>query len=356
MPSQSPVKGKPMISKVELANLPPFKNVTIDFTPGFNVITGANGAGKSVLLNTISHVLFCLDANRPPSLNNAYVLLHLTAPVSRIVDTRQVPHPNAQKDWYFDGFLHRFTPIDGKPVLVSISPIRGGLNFQQQGTPISLGDWRAKSTAERFAALRVLLRHIQNVNERDYLDDHLKKRLEQHFTLNEKCLINMRRSRDTAQIVLTDVASLGQHHELGGAASGCQELLFIVAETLTIKKSLVIIDEPELHLHPKAQDLLAKYLHFLTTPDGGSNQVIVATHSLSFIYGHDNARVINLAQGNSGNTAEIIVDKNRATPQYAQALENLGYSADAFLNAIRFHKGQNIEHPVWTTRGLWELD
>lgn len=147
-------------------------------------------------------------------------------------------------------------------------------------------------------------------------------------------------------MLVADISSQGVQHELGGAADGPREILFIVAETFTARNGLVMIDEPELHLHPKAQDLLAAYLHHLTTPEGGSNQVILATHSLSFIYGCDSARVINLKKDGSASKPAIIVDAGKPTEAYDDALRELGYSLDTFGKALKFHETNNKPFPV----------
>ena len=46
-----------MIKKLYINNYALFKNVEIDFTDGFTVISGDTGAGKSIMLDALSLVL-----------------------------------------------------------------------------------------------------------------------------------------------------------------------------------------------------------------------------------------------------------------------------------------------------------
>ena len=75
----------------------------------------------------------------------------------------------------------------------------------------------------------------------------------------------------------------GQQFEISSASSGEKEIINFVfgIYALNIRNGLVIIDEPELHLHPKWQRLL--YAMFEGLHETTGNQFILATHSPSFI-------------------------------------------------------------------------
>jgi hypothetical protein len=112
-----------------------------------------------------------------------------------------------------------------------------------------LSNWRQNPTSHRFAALRTLLDAIQD--EPDDLDSKLKQILSGHFMLDGKPLINMHKSRtrnrpNSQGLLLADITTLGAKHELAGAPDGCKEILFMVAETFTVRDGLILIDEPEL--------------------------------------------------------------------------------------------------------------
>ena len=75
----------------------------------------------------------------------------------------------------------------------------------------------------------------------------------------------------------------GKKFSLGAASSGEKELLLYVFAIygLKIKDALILVDEPELHLHPKWQSLLLQLFVHLAKETG--NQFVLATHSPKFI-------------------------------------------------------------------------
>ena len=75
----------------------------------------------------------------------------------------------------------------------------------------------------------------------------------------------------------------GSSFLVGAASSGEKELLIYLFAiyALNIKDALIIIDEPELHLHPRWQKALLELFERLTTETG--NQFLMATHSPVFV-------------------------------------------------------------------------
>lgn len=75
----------------------------------------------------------------------------------------------------------------------------------------------------------------------------------------------------------------GRQFSIGQASSGEKELInfLLGVVALGVRGGLIIIDEPDLHLHPKWQHLLTELLTDVGLKTG--NQVILATHSPAFI-------------------------------------------------------------------------
>lgn len=75
----------------------------------------------------------------------------------------------------------------------------------------------------------------------------------------------------------------GSSFVVGRASSGERELLtyLFIIFSLNIRDALIIVDEPELHLHPKWQALLLDLFEELSGVTG--NQFLIATHSPKFV-------------------------------------------------------------------------
>jgi len=75
----------------------------------------------------------------------------------------------------------------------------------------------------------------------------------------------------------------GKSFLVGSASSGEKELLTYLfgIYALNVRDALIVIDEPELHLHPKWQTTLLNLFERLATETG--NQFILATHSSVFV-------------------------------------------------------------------------
>ncbi len=75
----------------------------------------------------------------------------------------------------------------------------------------------------------------------------------------------------------------GRSFEITSASSGEKEIINFILGTfaLNVRNGLVVVDEPELHLHPKWQRML--YGVFAELHQATGNQFILATHSPAFI-------------------------------------------------------------------------
>jgi len=79
------------------------------------------------------------------------------------------------------------------------------------------------------------------------------------------------------------ITKQGSSFLVGGASSGEKELLtyLFAIFALNVRDALVLIDEPELHLHPKWQASLLELFEELSFETG--NQFVLATHSPVFV-------------------------------------------------------------------------
>lgn len=372
------------VLNLHLKSIGPFIEMNLDSTPGasdglhrkLNVFAGANGNGKSVILKSIDT---CIRGLPQPEAINSFVpyFRDSNSTVHIVVDTPsasspqgmilqkaepgaawKVRHQNLQAA-IFNSIVSEFFPKNVDGALVYISSDRGGVsptsNESEQPNPST---WRNIATAQRFASLRGLMELLKNADEDRVVQ--LQAVLDQFFdvpALGGKLVRIVRPRRNSnGKGLITNVESFGRPHELGCFASGSLDILFIVAETFLLKNSLILFDEPEVHLHPLVQDLLVKYLIYLTTPSGGDNQVIIATHSLSMIYGCRVGRVINLRLEDDVIRPEVIINDGEPQRDFEGALDSLGYSRSAIDAARGLFRDFKKSNPnVDLTKGGWGL-
>lgn len=91
---------------------------------------------------------------------------------------------------------------------------------------------------------------------------------------------------DEERIYLTDSTDIfeDRYVKINYASSGQQEVVwiinFLVYYLATNQKVFLIVEEPESHLYPESQRLLAEALSaFRNTANGGSNRLLITTHS-----------------------------------------------------------------------------
>jgi putative ATP-dependent endonuclease of OLD family len=107
---------------------------------------------------------------------------------------------------------------------------------------------------------------------------------------------------------------------VSAASSGERELLtyLFAIYALNMRDALIIVDEPELHLHPKWQKALLALFERLSKSTG--NQFLLATHSPTFV---SPASIQYVSRVYSDNQRSRIIRLNSATLPNAKALFNI---------------------------------
>ncbi|MFH1797254.1 MAG: ATP-binding protein [Pseudomonadota bacterium] len=108
----------------------------------------------------------------------------------------------------------------------------------------------------------------------------------------------------------------GEVRPLASLGTGIEQLLMIGLASIGFPGRLVLIDEPELHLHPTAQRRIMKYL-----AESVEAQFVMATHSAPILDAID-ADIIQLSMDDRSTTSRTIVS-NR---DRSQAVRDLGHS------------------------------
>jgi putative ATP-dependent endonuclease of the OLD family len=135
----------------------------------------------------------------------------------------------------------------------------------------------------RLARRYRLLQENSNVNVRDifYQDENLSELAKDLHDLNYSWeLVTIDPLTNSYDVRLT---KQGSSFLVSAASSGERELLtyLFAIYALNVRDALIVVDEPELHLHPRWQTALFALFEKLAKTTG--NQFILATHSPTFI-------------------------------------------------------------------------
>jgi len=116
------------------------------------------------------------------------------------------------------------------------------------------------------------------------------------------------------------------------ASSGEKEIInFLLGIfAFNIKHGLIIIDEPELHLHPKWQTALIDLFLLISIPSNTDNQFLLSTHSPMFI---NNKTVAN--------TIRVFKDAENSSNTVHVKKKSLGTARD-LLHIVNTHNNQKI--------------
>ncbi len=174
----------------------------------------------------------------------------------------------------------------GIPSLLHFSAYRNIIKTPEQGRQIAEPDSWGYKPVRTFSA--------QNASWENSLDNVLvwMKWLDNGRLENTLEFINKRVFQDSATVIKgvrkmppeAIVISNGQEHTLDRLSSGEKSLvdLFLRIRAHCTKNSIILIDEPEIHLHPNWQKRLMKHLRQFAQEYPGMT-IIIATHSIEML-------------------------------------------------------------------------
>ncbi|GHA63030.1 hypothetical protein GCM10008927_30520 [Amylibacter ulvae] len=108
---------------------------------------------------------------------------------------------------------------------------------------------------------------------------------------------------------------------LASLGTGIHEVILIAAFCTIYDKSIMCLEEPEIHLHPLLQRKLINYLK-----DHTSSQYFIATHSSAFV-DTPNANVFHVTNDGQQTRIQAVV----TAEDRGQILDDLGYQASDIL-------------------------
>lgn len=358
---------------------------TITFNPDINVLVGANNAGKTSILNAIQR-LFKTKNITPRDLNylvkdgnliiegdvlftkeqwKSFLTLGLGVIPDILPNTIDVNHlinkleEKPLKLNFTGGYIDRkqstligsasidldlFKELNQNNSNINLlllqtqNQIRNADFYNVYKSPLYLDSKGKILDREQFIPLSQIDNKTgDNVNIRGLLYalkrrepqkfEDFKKRLLEIFTeLNDVDVINNEelgqfelilheklRKNGTTENVTYDINNVGQ---------GMQTLVLMLSTILLLKPSIVLMDEPEVHMHPSLIKEFVKYLKLLSI----DTQFIITTHSLVLIQEVGLDKVFSLK--NDIDQKGIIVSKVEDKNKLLETVQQLGYEID----------------------------
>jgi putative ATP-dependent endonuclease of the OLD family len=182
-----------------------------------------------------------------------------------------------------------------------------------------------EKTSDNYVNIRGLLYALKK-REPQKFEDFKKRLLEIFVELNDVDVINNEelgqfelilheklRKNGTTENVSYDINNVGQ---------GMQTLVLMLSTILLLKPSIVLMDEPEVHMHPSLIKEFVRYIQLLSI----DTQFIITTHSLVLIQevGLDKVFLLKNEIEQKGIIVSKVEDKNKLL----EAVQQLGYEID----------------------------
>ncbi len=171
-----------------------------------------------------------------------------------------------------------------------------------------------KRELQKFEGFKILLLEIfAELSDIDVINNEELGQFE--LILHEKL-----RKNGTTENVTYDINNVGQ---------GMQTLVLMLSTILLLKPSIVLMDEPEVHMHPSLIKEFVKYIRLLSV----ETQFIITTHSLVLIQEVGLDKVFSLK--NEIDQKGIIVSKVDDKNKLLETVHQLGYDIDTLTYTLK---------------------
>ena len=118
-------------------------------------------------------------------------------------------------------------------------------------------------------------------------------------------------------------------YDINNVGQGMQTLVLMLSTILLLKPSIVLMDEPEVHMHPSLIKEFVKYIQLLSV----DTQFIITTHSLVLIQEVGLDKVFSLK--NEIEQKGIIVSKVDDKNKLLETVQQLGYEIDTLTYTLK---------------------
>jgi len=311
------------LRKVRIENFKRFEDLEVDLEP-LNCLVGPNNSGKTTLLQALALFDFCAHhclkrvkgafelqkRSIPPE--DFYVLpvsdpmelwtdgKTMAARKQKIIrvratfdDEREV---TATVKLDYNRFGVRIESTDeSQPWLAQFADYRIAylpvfsvfLAQEERRTPAVIGDALARGRVH--SVIRNLLLDLKEKNRHEELLGVLQRT----FPTLENMRIAFDEVSDRYISVTYKESKRPKEFDVFAAGSGFQQFLYLFGFILLRHPTVILLDEPDVHLHSTLQNALLQELHELVEKD---KQVLFATHSRDLINGVSPENIVSLEE------------------------------------------------------------
>ncbi|NPV58932.1 MAG: AAA family ATPase [Actinobacteria bacterium] len=344
--------GKMRISSLSLEHFRAFSNTTISFG-SFNILVGPNNCGKTSILHAIRLLLSITsdsfeDKAGRIEFHRRYIPIseigYIPKPDELWTDGKKTKSPIVMrisfdigieielKLKYQFGQIHASAELLKNPGLVS-SEINSFLRQKHAFIPALVGMLVQEPyvTPARRLALSAEARYPEMFRSSLY---HLQKSSRQSINRINKILketldveiVRISFDPDKDEYVQVLYQQNGVEHDLVSAGSGMQQIIQLLSYIYLHKPEVILIDEPDAHLHPELQIKVAMIIQQMAEDLGA--QVFLSTHSPEVIDGFSPENIYFI--DSSKKTISAVKDEN----EYVSGLFSAGVLTLSSLSRI----------------------
>lgn len=334
------------IKKIEIKNNKILKDISVDFEKNGKIIdtivvAGTNGSGKTTFLESIWNYFLEISEYRRDILEKVDITFNddfeklKELDIIRHLKYANYDEKNDIKTYKETVSLFKVLPkLIYIPTEINFSEVKTETtNFYREYSFFNIVDFNMIKDIPSYIVSRIM--YMLNQDENLTMLEARKKVTEEINSIFNILELDVKLkgiSKDDKNMPIFE-NSQGEEFDINELSSGEKQLFL---RTLSIKMlepedSIILIDEPELSLHPKWQQQIIKVYQNI----GKNNQIIVATHSPHILGSVHSENIIILSKN----------EENKIVPITGEELySSYGQTSDRILEDIMGMKSaRNIE-------------